>query len=112
MPIAAPRICFCGKVVPNGVRCACRARQKREADQRRPSARQRGYTSKWDKARAEFLVGNPICSAPGCDMPATVVDHIEAHKGDMRLFWNRRNWQSLCKRHHDGWKQRIECKAS
>jgi 5-methylcytosine-specific restriction protein A len=32
---------------------------------------------------------------------ATVVDHKIPHKGDMKLFWDRSNWQSLCKCHHD-----------
>lgn len=32
---------------------------------------------------------------------AEVVDHIQSHKGDMRLFWDESNWQPLCKRHHD-----------
>jgi 5-methylcytosine-specific restriction protein A len=27
---------------------------------------------------------------------ATDVDHIKPHKGDMTLFWDRTNWQSLC----------------
>jgi 5-methylcytosine-specific restriction protein A len=25
-----------------------------------------------------------------------MTDHIVAHKGDMRLFWDPKNWQSLC----------------
>ncbi|WP_085981300.1 MULTISPECIES: HNH endonuclease signature motif containing protein [unclassified Paenibacillus] len=28
--------------------------------------------------------------------PATVVDHITPHKGDMGLFWDQGNWQPLC----------------
>ncbi|MGN8738508.1 HNH endonuclease signature motif containing protein [Bilifractor sp. HCP3S3_D3] len=40
-----------------------------------------------------------------CDMaslhPATVVDHIVPHRGDPKLFWDRSNWQALCKRCHD-----------
>jgi 5-methylcytosine-specific restriction protein A len=32
---------------------------------------------------------------------AEVVDHIKPHKGDMTLFWDENNWQSLCKMHHD-----------
>jgi 5-methylcytosine-specific restriction enzyme A len=39
---------------------------------------------------------------------ATVVDHIRPHKGDPRLFWNSTNLQSLCKKHHDGSKQKQE----
>ena len=34
-------------------------------------------------------------------MPATVVDHIIPHKGDMDIFWDEDNWQPLCKRCHD-----------
>lgn len=32
---------------------------------------------------------------------ATVVDHIIPHRGDQKLFWDQRNWQSLCKQCHD-----------
>lgn len=34
-------------------------------------------------------------------MAATVVDHIIPHKGDQYLFWDRSNWQPLCKLCHD-----------
>src|SRR2546430_12744082 len=33
--------------------------------------------------------------------PATVVDHVVAHKGDARLFWDRSNLRALAKRCHD-----------
>ena len=39
---------------------------------------------------------------------AAVVDHITPHKGDMKLFWDSDNWQSLCKQCHDSEKQRLE----
>lgn len=47
---------------------------------------------------------NPLCRR--CLLldklvPAQVVDHIRPHRGDMFLFWDRANWQSLCKRCHD-----------
>ena len=32
---------------------------------------------------------------------ATVVDHIIPHRGDLKLFWDENNLQSLCKPHHD-----------
>jgi 5-methylcytosine-specific restriction protein A len=28
------------------------------------------------------------------------VDHIIPHKGNMNLFWDKRNWQSMCGRCH------------
>jgi 5-methylcytosine-specific restriction protein A len=41
------------------------------------------------------------CSLNGKSVLATVVDHIRPHRGDRRLFWDRANWQGLCKRCHD-----------
>ena len=29
------------------------------------------------------------------------VDHIIPHRGDQKLFWDRNNWQALCKPCHD-----------
>ena len=77
----------------------------------RPSARERGYSSRWEKARATFLQAHPwclICAKQGLRIAATVVDHIIPHKGDPRLFWDKKNWQALCKPHHDSTKQRAE----
>ncbi|MCB5173664.1 HNH endonuclease [Microvirga sp. SM9] len=54
---------------------------------------------------------NPLCGMcqrEGRITPATVVDHIQAHKGDQELFWNTDNWQPLCKPHHDRDKQQEE----
>ena len=39
---------------------------------------------------------------------ATIVDHVIPHKGDSVLFNDVRNWQPLCKAHHDRTKQRID----
>ncbi len=90
-----------------------RSREERaqEYDDRRGSASERGYTWEWAKARADFLVANPLCVrclARGLTVRATVVDHIKPHKGDPVLFWDRSNWQSLCGPDHSAWKQRVE----
>lgn len=77
----------------------------------RGSARERGYTTQWEKARAAFLGEHPLCAmclGRGDVVPATVVDHIHPHKGDQALFWDKANWQSLCKPHHDSAKQAEE----
>lgn len=68
------------------------------------------YSSKrWRKLRKEVLSDNPMCMCPAdCGLEATVVDHIEPHRGDMKLFWDRRNLQALAKRCHDSWKQKLE----
>ena len=52
------------------------------------SARKRGYTWKWEKARALFLKQHPLCvmcSAEGRVTAATVVDHIIPHRQDAAL---------------------------
>ncbi|MFC2967722.1 HNH endonuclease signature motif containing protein [Acidimangrovimonas pyrenivorans] len=106
-----PHICNCGQIVPHGERCACqivrtRARNRRH-DARRPSAAQRGYNHEWRKARVEFLRLHPCCAM--CGAPADVLDHVKPHRGDMVLFWDRSNWQPLCKSCHDRVKQRTDC---
>ena len=70
----------------------------------RANAFKRGYNSQWQKARKCFLLKNPFClecQQEGKLKPATVVDHINPHRGDEKLFWDESNWQPLCKRCHD-----------
>lgn len=69
------------------------------------------YDRKWRKARLAHLAKHPLCvmcKGSGHIEAATVVDHIEPHRGNARLFWARSNWQSLCKSCHDSDKQRLE----
>lgn len=83
----------------------------READQRRGSARERGYTTQWDKASKGFLAKHPLCLAclaAGITALSEVTDHVEPHKGDRARFWNRDNWQPCCRWHHDVVKSRLE----
>ncbi|WP_368489673.1 HNH endonuclease [Clostridium sp. BJN0013] len=61
-------------------------------------------TSRWKKLRKQFLQEHPICvkcKAKGVIKAAAVVDHVRAHKGNERLFWDESNWQPLCKSCHD-----------
>ena len=72
---------------------------------------ERGYGWRWQKARRFHLSAHPLCvmcEAEGRVTAATVVDHIIPHRGDELLFWDRKNWQSLCKRHHDSDKKKAE----
>ena len=72
---------------------------------------QRGYDYRWQKAREQYLRDNPLCiycERNGRTTGARVVDHIVAHRGDMVLFWDQTNWQSLCKSCHDSGKQAEE----
>ena len=62
------------------------------------------YGAKWRRARLRFLFEHPICAmceSSGIITPANIVDHIKPHKGDRGLFWDRTNWQALCKACHD-----------
>lgn len=80
-------------------------------DDRRGSAAQRGYGYKWQQARDGFLRSHPLCvecERNGRVAAATVVDHIQPHRGDMGLFWDKENWQALCASCHSGVKQRLE----
>lgn len=72
------------------------------------SASERGYDSRWQKAREGWLKANPLCVMCDRATPATVVDHKVAHRGDKDLFWDKSNWQSLCKFHHDSHAQRRD----
>lgn len=91
----------------------------------RLSSFKRGYDSRWQKAREGYLRANPFCvdcEGFGRLTPATVVDHIKPHRlgdaiesGDAekvaearKLFWDKTNWQALCKLCHDSHKQRLE----
>lgn len=67
-------------------------------------------TARWQHLRAHQLAREPLCRlcrAEGRITPATVCDHVEPHREDVALFW-RGPFQSLCKAHHDGAKQREE----
>lgn len=106
VPYAAPRLCTCGRVVPAGQRCQCAAKRKAEADARRPPAQARGYGQSWRDARAAHLAAHPQCVR--CGGRATLVDHRIPHRGDMKLFWRRDLWDSMCTSCHSRWKQRDE----
>lgn len=98
------------------------------------TAAQRGYGYKWQQARAEYLREHPHCVMCLADLDlsdlvpadvivecarrgvteplATVVNHVVAHRGDQSLFWDRKNWEALCKCHHDSDAQRRDKSGS
>lgn len=84
---------------------------QRDYEARRGSARERGYTARWDRTAADYKRDNPLCI--GCEAVdrvelASVVDHIMPHRGNEDLFWDPANWQPCCARHHDIVKQYLE----
>lgn len=98
-----PRVATVGSRIPRQQSASWRAPDASPAD--------RGYDHRWRKEREAYLRLHPLCvmcEARGLVKAATVVDHIKPHRGDMVLFWDKTNWQSLCKTDHDSHKQRIE----
>lgn len=84
---------------------------RRVHDARRGTARERGYSARWDAASRGHLAHHPLCAY--CALveevtAATLTDHFYPHRGDQALFWNRTYWVSCCKPCHDGFKQGIE----
>lgn len=110
MPMAARRPCTypgCGLLTETG-RCEQhKFIERKEHDARRGSAHARGYGARWQKASKAWLRAHPLCACPDCDegrkrvTPAVLVDHRRPHRGDMTLFWDKTNWQSMAKACHD-----------
>jgi 5-methylcytosine-specific restriction protein A len=62
------------------------------------------YNADWRRYRALYLAEHPVCvdcEKAGRLTPATVVDHVNAHRGDTALFWDVGNPQALCIQCHD-----------
>ena len=76
---------------------------KKQVNKERNSVKGNIYNYRWRKASSAYLKANPLCvhcKREGRLIPATEVDHIISHKRDMKLFWDRKNWQPLCKSCH------------
>ena len=100
----------CPVIVRHGY-CAPHAQARERA---RGTSRERGYSRRWEHAAARFKVKHPLCGMrpdglrpvmsrcyeQGIVTPATEIDHVVPHHGDQKLFWDERNWQSLCRRCH------------
>ncbi len=88
--------------------------RQREHDARRGSAHARGYGKRWQAAAAGHLRRHPLCAycqLEGRVTPASEVDHLYPHKGDMGLFWRALYWVSACAPCHAGFKQSVERKG-
>lgn len=64
-------------------------------------------SARWKAESREFLRSHPLCECHSCQAgklrtrEATVVDHLEPHRGDEARFWDRSNWSAKAKRCHD-----------
>jgi len=68
-------------------------------------------TALWKRLRYNQLEIMPLCAYcidQGLTTEARIVDHIKPHKGDISIFYDQANLQSLCKKCHDSHKQRLE----
>jgi len=70
------------------------------------------YSSKtWRTMREHQLQAAPLCAyclSLGYVTAATVADHVRPHRGNLALFYDAGNLQSLCKPCHDSVKAREE----
>jgi len=72
----------------------------RRAPDLRPSARQRGYTTRWDKIRRHVLASEPVCrrcAAAGRTVLATVVHHRDRNPRNNERY----NLEPLCTACHE-----------
>lgn len=68
-------------------------------------------TVAWKRLRKKQLSIQPLCKfclEKDIITPADTVDHIKPHKGNMKLFFDISNLQSLDKSCHSSRKQRME----
>jgi 5-methylcytosine-specific restriction protein A len=105
MPSAPLRYCAepgCPERTATG-RCAQHSRQQRQHEARHYSAPGVNYGRRWKAARLVYLAEHPFCvacEALGRTTLANEVDHRIPHCGDAARFWDRSNWQSLCRPCH------------
>ena len=109
------RVRSAGKIIKHNAK---RVRDKR-ADLRRGSARDRGYSTAWDKFARAYLRWHPLClycQNRGRVTAAVLVDHIEPHGGDPDLFMPPGDpddhFASCCATCHNVGKQRAEATAA
>lgn len=96
-----------------GPRRRAEARRQQEQAQRRGTAAERLYDARWQRTSTAWRKQpeNALCvccRANGVVKLAELVDHIVPHKGDLELFWDQANWQSLCDRCHQTIKRPLE----
>lgn len=107
MPSRAKKPCRrlgCRELVVGVGYCDTHKKERgKEWDSRRGTAAERGYGHRWRVARLSHLGLEPLCRTclgAGLVVPGTEVDHIVPHRGNIQLFWDRGNWQTLCKPCH------------
>ena len=101
LAIAGLRHCELHEAERQQRRAVSRAQAKMTPEQQ---LRQAQYKlAAWVKASKLYLKQNPYCIdcwELGAPVNATQVDHIKRWENDLRLFWDKKNWQALCQSCH------------
>ena len=85
----------CNVLIDAGSRCARHMTEKRRwADAAKPAHSMLYKDARWRNASRLHRARQPLCVA--CGGLGVVTDHIVPHKGDIALFWQSDNWQTLC----------------
>lgn len=115
MPAALLRACShpgCPAIQP-GSTCEAHTRTRELGRQRKNYDVRKWYsTARWQALRARVLAAQPFC--PDCEaagrlaVDAHDVDHIIPHRGNPKLFWDRKNLRGLCASCHSRKTQRGE----
>lgn len=63
-------------------------------------------SARWIRATRQFKAEHPFCinadkGLPTCTLVTDVTDHRIPHNGDVRLFWDKTNWQPMCASCHN-----------
>jgi 5-methylcytosine-specific restriction endonuclease McrA len=74
------------------------AERKARFDQKRPSARLRGYDAQWEREARAFLSRPENRHCARCGAPAAVVMHIRSIRTAPHLRMERGNWLPGCQR--------------
>ena len=103
-PQPIQRICLrtgCMSLTIEGAYCPRHTLPPEARTDRRSASRgwQRLYKSaNYQKRRKHFMAIHPYCVV--CGEPATDLDHIVPHRGNLMRFNDQSNWQALCKACH------------
>ena len=90
----------CNCLVSHGTRCPKHQRTEKRTgfSGRRNESASRWhslyYSARWKQLRRDFLKKYPYCFI--CGRKATIVDHIQPHRGNLDLFYDENNLQPMC----------------
>ena len=85
---------------PKSYRYAPQVKPAPRPDDKRPTARERGYNHEWARLRNWYAAQHPVCQWEKCTQAMAIVDHIEPIKRAPHRRLDPDNLQSLCHRHH------------